>query len=111
MDVKKKAEIIWHNMEEDSNLFGAHRRNDDAVNFCIVCRILDKNINRAYQEMQRYHWEHDVYRSKFQVDFDFKEGREHIDRVTPYSETWCPEDNPGKGFDYTVDMPYLHLVG
>lgn len=88
MATKGKAAAIWQAMLADDDLFGDHRRNDDAVNLCCVCKVLDKNPVSGFYEQQSYHYDHDINRSKAKVDLDFMTGRTHIDRVLNYCDGW-----------------------
>lgn len=101
--MKGKAAAIWQNMLNEENLFGDGRRNDDAVNFCVVCKVLGKDVNEAYREMQCHHWENELDRSKNKINLDFLVGREHIDRVCNYLDYWCPTGDEERGFDYTIN--------
>lgn len=88
MATKEKAAAIWQAMLADDDLFGDHRRNDDAVNLCCVCKVLDKDPISGFYEQQSYHYDHDINRAKAKVDLDFMNGRAHINRVLLYCDGW-----------------------
>lgn len=88
MATKEKAAAIWQAMLKDNNLFGDHRRNDDAVNLCCVCKVLGKDPMSGLYEQQLYHYDHDINRAKAKVEFDFTAGINHLNRVLCYCDDW-----------------------
>lgn len=102
MATKEKAAAIWQAMLADNNLFGNHRRNDDAVNLCCVCKILGKNPLNGYNEQYETHYNNDVSRSKAEVDKDFGFGRHHLERVLDYCDRWFDKSNYDIIEDYGI---------
>lgn len=102
MATYEKAYAIWQAMLKDENLFGAGRRNDDAVNICCVCMVLGKDPVSGYSEQYNYHYNNDVSRSKIKVDIDFDAGRTHLKRVLGYCNSWFDESNEDIIEDYGI---------
>lgn len=122
MTPEEKAQKIWDKMLVEPNLFGDHRRNNDAVNFCIVANILGKDIMKAYKDMCDYHLEHETdedlklrnpnncpvnYRTYY-AEYDFQLGLDHVDRVYGYEKAWARKDPAGKGLAFAImDADYM----
>lgn len=110
MATKGKAAAIWQAMLKDEDLFGSGRRNDDAVNLCCVCKVLDKDPVLAYSEQYSYHYNNDVSRSKANVDTDFDRGRQHIVRVLDYCDRWFDKSNYDIIENYGIlSASYMHV--
>lgn len=89
MTDEQKAIAILDNMANDSRFMTAGRRNNDMVNLCIVCGILESNAIEELQKMNK------VISSEIQ---------EHYDRIDPYVDSWL--DDP---WEYTIDADYLYV--
>lgn len=122
MDMTYHAQKIWDEMLVEPNLFGDHRRNTDAVNFCIVANILGKDIAEAYKDMCDYHLEHEtdedlklrnpnnyIQESRtYYAEYDFQLGIDHINRVNDYVDSWEERDELTQGLAFAImDADYM----
>lgn len=73
------------------------RRNDDAVNLCIVARVLGIPFDSLWGIIERIHC---ITLS------NILQLREHFDRVIPYAESWGPDGDEGNALDYRLDQNY-----
>lgn len=86
-----KAAKCLANMAEDPLMFTAGRRNNDAVNLCIVCNILFADPFEVAMMITK------------DAD-DYKHALDHIERVKPYVEDWATHSY---GFDFALDAEYM----
>ena len=88
----KKAQAILDELVADEMFMWSGRRNDDAVDVCICCRVLG---------IDPVDWFNALYRKD--ADRFSNEQRlralEHIERIEPYAEGWGPEGNEGAAFE------------
>jgi hypothetical protein len=71
---------IYDGMLKDMNMFTSGRRNDDAVDFSIVCWCLDYDPMEKFDELAIEHG--------FFDDTQYDIAKEHMERVQPYLEDW-----------------------
>lgn len=96
-DIKEKAKKCLCKMDLDEYLFDDGRRNNDAVNLCLLCCILDRNPWIEYQNIWGHHtkWafdcEHGIecdvkmpYTQAMTIA-DFSKAKEHMERVIPWA--------------------------
>lgn len=92
MDAKAKAQAILIKLVADEKFMWSGRRNDDAVDVCICCRILGKDpvdwFNALYRED----------RDRFN-DTQRMKALQHISRVEPYADRWVTDMGETEAFD------------
>jgi hypothetical protein len=75
--------ILQDNFFEDPNVFKPGRRNDDAVDMCIIAHCLMLDPESVFADVVAAHesW------SSYQI----KAAEDHVDRVIPYLDGWGKE--------------------
>lgn len=76
------SKILKKDFFEDPKAFHAGRRNDDAVDFSIICHCLGVDPR---EEFDKLCVEHDFKK----VDYDL--AVDHMERVEPYLDRWGEE--------------------
>lgn len=94
-DINEATEL-YEKLVNDERFMWPGRRNDDAVNLCICCRVLQ--LGDADRWFLNYAENH---RGQFTPKEIFKI-LEHIKRVMPYAEDWGPIGNEGDALRYTL---------
>ena len=95
-DDYEEAMDIANSLINDPNFMKAGQRNDNAVNLCIVCRVL------GWDEPDKWFLKFaEQHRNQFTPDEIYK-ALDHIKRVMPYAEAWGPEGNEGEALKYTL---------
>jgi len=87
--------LYWLNTDffGDDRCFKVGRRNDDAVDFCIISWCLGYNPVDKFNELAAQHkWDE----SQYDV------AREHIDRIVPYLSKWGTKGTI-EAMDYAIN--------
>lgn len=71
--------IIQKDFSENPYAFDTGRRNDDAVDLCIICHCAGIDVRDVIDSMST---EHDWTKVRYDLTM------EHIERVEPYLESW-----------------------
>lgn len=91
----EKAQAILDKLVADERFMWSGRRNDDAVDVCICCRVLN---------LDPVDWFNALYRKdpdRFSSEQRMK-ALKHIARIEPYAESWGPTGNEGAAFEKSM---------
>lgn len=95
-DIKVSMERMFQECVEDPDFMSPGKRNDDGVNFSVVCYCLGYDITDAFKTTNTYERciSPNVY---FEV----------FERVEPYLENWC-RSNREEDIDF--DRAYKYMI-